>query len=98
LAVDLPAAGHSILLDLHLRQDGGQHPTWCRPAGRHGHHLRRVGGLHQLRRAPAEPGRRRSWRALDRREHRGQGGPLRRYLHGAVRCGLDRSRRSAGWA
>ena len=51
----------------------GKHPPRCRPAGCHGHHLLRVGGLHQLRRAPAEPRRRRGRGAFDGRQHRGQG-------------------------
>ena len=89
LAVDLPAAGHPLRPHLHLRQDGGQHPPRGRPAGRHGDHLRRLGGLHQLRRAPAEPGRGRRRGALERGQHRGQGGALRRHHHRPVRGGLD---------
>ncbi len=64
LAVDLPAAVHPLRPDLHLRQDGGQHPPRRRPAGGHGAHLRLLGGLHQLRRAPGQPGGRRRRRAL----------------------------------
>ena len=37
----------------------GQHPPRRRPAGRHGHHLRGPGSASRLRRAPAEPRRRR---------------------------------------
>ena len=48
LAVHLPAAGHPVRPDLHLRQDGGQRPPRRRPAGRHGDHLRGLGGLRQL--------------------------------------------------
>ena len=57
LAVHLPHPLHPLRPHLHLRQDGGQHPPRRRPAGRHGDHLRRLGRLHQLRRAPAQPGR-----------------------------------------
>ena len=57
LAVDLPAAVHPLRPHLHLRQDGGQRPPRRRPAGGHGDHLRGLGGLHQLRRAPGQPGR-----------------------------------------
>ena len=56
LAVDLPAAVHPLRPHLHLRQDGRQRPPRRRPAGRHGDHLRGVGRLHQLRRAPRQPG------------------------------------------
>ena len=43
-------------LDLHLRQDGRQHPPRGGAARRDGAHLRFLGCLHQLRRAPGQPG------------------------------------------
>ena len=77
LAVDLPAAGHPVRPDLHLRQDGGQHPPRRRPPGGHGDHLRGLGGRRRLLRAPEQPRRRRSRRALDGRQHRGPRGAFR---------------------
>ena len=69
--VDLPAAGHSLRPHLHLRQDGRQHPPRRRPPGGHGDHLRCLGRRCRLLRAPEQPGRRRSRRALHRGQHRG---------------------------
>ena len=57
-ALHLAHPVHPLRPDLHLRQDGGQHPPRRRPAGRHGADLRGVGGFHQLRRASGQPGRR----------------------------------------
>ena len=48
------------------------------PAGGHGHHLRGVGRLHHLRRVPAQPGGGRRRGPPDHRQHRGQGGDVRR--------------------
>ena len=71
---------HPVRVDLHLRQDGGEHPPGRGPADRHGHHFRRLGRLHRLRRAPGQPGRRGRRRASTTTgQHRGQGSPLRRH-------------------
>ena len=77
-ALHLAHALHPVRSDLHLRQDGEEHSPRGRPARRHGHHLRLLGDLHLLRRAPEQPGRGRGRCALHRGKHRGQGGPLRR--------------------
>ena len=91
LAVDLPAAVDPLRPDLHLRQDGGQHPPRGRPAGRHGHHLRRLGRLHQptpsTQRNPAVAAA--GVHRPAHRQHGGQGGPLRGHPSRPVRRVLD---------
>ena len=65
LAVDLPSAVDTVRADVHVRQDGRQHPSRCGPARRHGAHLRTVGRVHELRRAHEQPCGGRSRRPLD---------------------------------
>ena len=76
-ALHLAHALHPVRTDVHLRQDGGQHQARGRPAGGHGAHLRGLGGIHQLLRAPEQPRRRRRRCPLHGGEHRRQGNPIR---------------------
>ena len=89
LPLDLPAARHSLRPHLHLRQDGRQHQARRGAAGGDGDPLRRLGRLHRQRRAPEQPGRRGGGHPLDRRQHRRQGGPLRRHVDRTLRCRVD---------
>ena len=59
-ALHLAHPVHPVRAHLHLRQDGGQYSPGRRSAVGHGDHLRGVGRLHQLRRAPGQPGGRHS--------------------------------------
>ncbi len=78
-ALHLAPALDPVRAHLHLRQDGGQHQARRRAARGHGADLRCMGRLHELFRAHEQPRRRRGRRPLDRREHGGQRGPLRRH-------------------
>ena len=87
---------------LHVRQDGGRHPAGLGATGRDERHLR--GDDHRRRRQragrkpTAHPERRRpgSHRQPGRRQHGGQGGPLRHHRLGPLGQRHDRGLNGVG--